>query len=308
MELRRVSPSELDLTLGRLRQLPEAAVRSKEASFRTKGQLSPLVAAERDGVLMLIDGFVRHLAAVRLGLPSLLVEVVELSEVQMKAQLYLRNRERGLQLFEECQLVRELCEVDGLSQVEVSELLERHKSWVCRRLSLIRQVSRHLVEDLSLGLLSQGALRKLALLPARNQEELWAAARSNSLSQRDTAALVELFRRAPDPQARRYVLEQPEEALRCSRATPEAALDPRLGPAGRELAKELRVLRQLSVRLGLRLSPGELSLSPEGLSLLTEAKERAEQDFGAAMSRVTALLSKAERASDESTEGAKQKE
>ena len=46
MELRHVDPSVLDLSLGRLRQLPKAAVRAKEASLRAKGQLSPLVAAE----------------------------------------------------------------------------------------------------------------------------------------------------------------------------------------------------------------------------------------------------------------------
>lgn len=95
MELRSVEPSALDLSLGRLRQLPEAAVRAKEASLRAKGQLSPLVAAEHEGLLMLIDGFVRHLAAVRLGLDHVLVEVVRLSAVQMKAQVYLRYRERG---------------------------------------------------------------------------------------------------------------------------------------------------------------------------------------------------------------------
>ena len=155
MELRHVEPSALDLSLGRLRQLPEAVVRAKESSLRTKGQLSPLVAAEHDGALVLVDGFVRHLAAVRLGLQQVAVEVVRLSPVQMKAQVYLRNRERGLVLIEECRLVRELCDVDGLSQVEVSDLLERHKTWVCRRLSLSREVSPHLLNDLSLGLLGR---------------------------------------------------------------------------------------------------------------------------------------------------------
>ena len=38
---------------------------------------------------------------------SLLVEVVKLLSVQMKALLYLRNRDRGLMLLEECRLVLE---------------------------------------------------------------------------------------------------------------------------------------------------------------------------------------------------------
>jgi len=78
--------------------VPAGAVREKVESLKSKGQLSPLVAAEQDGVLVLVDGFVRHLAATHLGLETLLVEVVQLSPVQMKVQLYLRNRERGLLL------------------------------------------------------------------------------------------------------------------------------------------------------------------------------------------------------------------
>jgi len=293
MELRRVAPTALDLSLGRLRQLPEAAVRAKEASLRAKGQLSPLVAAESDGVLVLVDGFLRQLAGVRLGLAEVLVEVVQLSPVQMKAQVYLRNRERGLLLIEECRLVRELCELDGLSQVEVGEHLERHETWVCRRLALCRQVSGPLLEDLSLGLIGPGSLRKLAELPARNQEELWAVAQRDGLSSRDTGELVDLFRRAPDPQARRYVLEQPGEALRRARATPEPEVDPRLGPAGREVLAGLRALRQVSLRLTRRMDQGLGEVSPEGVALLAEAARSAASDCTEALARLAGFVSRA---------------
>jgi len=294
MELRHVEPSALDLSLGRLRQLPEAVVRAKESSLRAKGQLSPLVAAEHDGALVLVDGFVRHLAAVRLGFEQVAVEVVRLSPVQMKTQVYLRNRRRGLLLIEECRLVRELCDVDGLSQVEVADLLERHKTWVCRRLSLSREVSPHLLNDLSLGLLGPGSLRKLAQLPARNQEELWVAARREELSTRDTAALVDLWRRAADPQARRYLLEHPAEALRCSREAPETPTEPRLGSAGLEFLKGLRVLRAVSLRLLRRLGDGLEPLTPEGQALLAEATEHAETDCTAALSQISTLVGRTE--------------
>ena len=85
MELHQVVLSRLDPSLSRFRLLPEGAIRRMESSLRSKGQLTPLVATSRDGALVLVDGFVRHLAAQRLGLDSVLVEVVELSPVQMKA-------------------------------------------------------------------------------------------------------------------------------------------------------------------------------------------------------------------------------
>ena len=292
MELRRVAPGGLDTSLGRLRQLPDEAVRAKESSLRAKGQLTPLVAAECEGALVLIDGFVRHLAALRLGLDEVLVEVVQLSPLQMKAQVYLRNRERGLLLIEECRLVRELCDVDGLSQVEIGDLLERHKSWVCRRVALSHQVSPRLLEELSLGQLGPGCMRRLAQLPARNQEELWAVARREGLSSRDTSELVELWRRAPDPEARRYVLEHPRDALRRARVLPELPADPRLTRAGREVLRGLSILRRVSLRLVGRLSEGLGELSTDGVALLSEARKGAEGDCTAALAQVAAFIHK----------------
>ena len=81
-------------------------------------------------------------------------------------------------------LVRE----DGLSQVQVAELLERHKSWVCRRLALLERLSDECREDLRLGLLSPTMARQLTRLPAGNQAEVVAAARREHL----TAAEIDL--------------------------------------------------------------------------------------------------------------------
>jgi len=247
-------------------------------SWRSKGQLSPLVAAKQGEVFVLVDGFARQAAARRLGLRSVKVEVVQLSSAQMKAQVYLRNRERGLLLVEECRLVRELHDTDRLNQVQIGDLLERHKTWVCRRLSLHRELSPRLLDDLSLGLLGAGSLRRLAQLPARNQEELWAAARRSDLGSMDMGELIDLWRRAPDSEARRFVLAQPVEALRLARGRPVAAQDLRLGAAGEEVRRALEVLRRTSLRLVRRLCDGLGEVAPEGRLLLTEAHKKAEAD------------------------------
>lgn len=292
MAIRRVEPRSLELSLGRLRQIPEPAIRSMAASLRSKGQLSPLVAAERDGALVLVDGFVRQLAATRLSIPTLSVDVLDLSSAQMKAQLYLRNRERGLFLLEECRIVRDLVEVEGLSQVEVGDLLERHKSWVSRRLSLIGRISAHLVEEAQLGRLGGGALRKLALLPARNQEELFAAATAGELPARDVELLIELWRKAPDPQARQFLVQHPGEAIRLARGEPERAMDVRLGPGGEEVRVALEQMRRAGLRVLRRLREGLGPLAPEGIVLLAEARRKTDAEATGALRELEAWLAR----------------
>ena len=62
---------------------------------------------------------------------------------------------------EEAWIVQSLVREDGLSQLQVAELLERHKSWVCRRLALLERLSEECREDLRLGLLSPTMARQL---------------------------------------------------------------------------------------------------------------------------------------------------
>jgi len=277
MEVRSIDPAELDLSLGRLRQVPEQSVQSMMSSLRGKGQLSPLVAAKQGDALVLVDGFVRQRAALRLGLLPVFVAVVELSGAQMKAQMYLRNRERGLMLVEECRLVRELHDTHGLNQVQIGDLLERHKTWVCRRLSLQRSLSPGLLDDMSLGLLGGGVLRRLALLPARNQDELVAVARREQLGPKDTSELVDLWRRATDPEARRYLIDHPLDALRRARGETEEVCDPRLTDSARGLLRALAAVSVASLRLEQSVQRGLGEMPREAIELIVTQQSKADE-------------------------------
>ena len=287
MELRCISVESLDLTLGRLRLLPEAAVRKMSESLQSRGQLTPVVAAERPEGLILIDGFVRRMAAARLGLEELLVEVVELSDIEMKAQVYLRNRDRGLMLLEECRLVHELNRVDGLSQVEIAALLERHKSWACRRLSLYRALSPNLRNEGELQGLGSGSIRRLALLPHRNQEELLAVALRERLGPSDAGTLFKLWAKAQTPSGRQYLLEQPREAIRIYRdEAQESRTDPRVGEGGQYVINGLLALEQIGLRLVRRVGRGVEPLSNEGRAVVTPVLERSESAFSNAVEAI----------------------
>ncbi len=290
MELHQLDLDALDLSLGRLRRLPEGQVVRMEASLKSKGQLSPVVVARDGDRWVLIDGFVRTLAARRLNIEALAVEVVRVTAAQMKAQMYLRNRKRGLHLIEECRLVRELVEVDGLTQVEVGDLLERHKSWVCRRLALARRLSPALLGEVDLGRLTAGSLSRLAQLPTRNQEEVWAAAQRGEIDGSRVGLLARLWQTAPDPDARAWVLAHPKEAIERVRGKTEESSDPRLGPNGEVVYRGLVTLRRVSLHLIRRVQQGLGALDPEGRTVLEGAHQLAVTDSTEALDRVETAL------------------
>ena len=68
-----------------------------------------------------------------------------------------------------------------MSQVEVAELLGRHKSWVCRRLALLERLGLKARDELRVGLLSPTTARQLVRLPQGNQTEVLEAIRREAL-------------------------------------------------------------------------------------------------------------------------------
>src|SRR5258708_18858700 len=124
-------------------------------SLRRYGQLSPLVVCLRAETHEVLDGFKRLAAARALGLKTLGARLLEADERMAKAAIYgLNDTGRRPQEWEEAWIVHALVREDGMTQVEVADLLGRHKSWVCRRLALVEKLAGEARQDLRLGLLS----------------------------------------------------------------------------------------------------------------------------------------------------------
>ena len=120
-------------------RLPDAAAEVAMASSLGRyGQLSPLAVCLREERPEVLDGFKRVAAARTLpAVLSLQARLVEVDEPTAKAIILGLNGIGGrMKELEEAWIVQALVREDGLSQLQVAELLERHKSWVCRRLAL----------------------------------------------------------------------------------------------------------------------------------------------------------------------------
>src|SRR2546425_1162657 len=148
-------------------------------SLESYGQLSPIVVFLHEGRWELLDGFKRLGAARKLqSMERLVARRIEADERAAKAAIYGLNRAGGrTREIEEAWIVQALVREDGLTQVEVAELLERHKSWVCRRLALIEKLGPKARDELRVGLLTPTAARQIVRLPQGNQAEVLEAIR-----------------------------------------------------------------------------------------------------------------------------------
>ena len=259
----------------RYRRYRLADFRAEEAmawSLQRFGQASPVTACWRDGHAELLDGFKRRAAALRIGWGTLSVRVVEADERLAKAAIHGLNSIGGTPSeLEEAWLVQALVREDGLTQVEAAQLLNKHKSWVCRRLALLERLSAEAQAEMRLGLLSVGLARQLTRLPVGNQAAILAAARREALTMAEVQGVVDLLRTAT-PEQEELLLQQPRAALLQAEDMPGPVRDPRLSPAGNRLARQLGMLLDLLSRLeNWQRHPGLAELKRDDRRLLAAA-------------------------------------
>jgi ParB-like chromosome segregation protein Spo0J len=199
-----------------------------------------LVVCLREETHEILDGFKRLAAARALGWETLSARLWEADERAAKAAIYGLNQTGcHTQEWEDAWIVQALVREDGLTQVEVAELLGRHKSWVCRRLALVEKLAGPAREDLRLGLLSATAARSLVRLPAGNQTELLATFHRDELTATELNGVVALLDATSGRSQQEYILEQPRQALQQARQETGWAIDPRLSRAGNRVARRL---------------------------------------------------------------------
>lgn len=249
-------------------------------SLRRYGQLAPLVVCRREETTEVLDGFKRLAAARVLGLATLSARWLDADERTAKAAVYGLNcagqRPRD---WEEAWIVYALVRDDGLTQLEVADLLGRHKSWVCRRLALVEKLADEAKEDLRLGLLSTTAARSLVQLPRGNQVAVLATLRREGLTVAEVAGVVELLQAAPGRPQEEYILAQPRQALQQARRDTGWAHDPRLSRAGNRVGRRLGQLLEHLARMENWLRhTGRADLSPADRGLLAGSFGRLTRD------------------------------
>jgi len=278
--------------LGPLRLREPAAIEHVQRSLERHGQLSPVVTFEHDGQLQLLDGFKRLYAARRLGWPQLRTQRLELAPTEAKLAVIALHHSHGLSELEEAWLIRSLYRDDGLSQPEIARRMQRHKSWVSRRLMLVEALDEAVQADVRLGLLAARTAVAVAQLPRGNQAEASRLVARQGMTLRQTEGLVTRLRGLTDDAQRsveihRRLLEGP--------AAPDSTPGPTPARARSEiewLMVDITALMRVSPRLQAWLLSQPLSaLGGDAGLVAAEALESLLPVLSALTRTVTGALS-----------------
>ena len=242
--VRSLDLTAFDLRLDRFRLVQPKAEQLMRRSLAKYGQLAPVVFCQLEGSLVLVDGFKRLRAARTLqGMNLLRAHFIEIDEQGAKAAIFNLNRipSKPNEL-EESWLIFALVHDDHLPQVEVAQMLGRHKSWVNRRLALIERLSEEAREALRLGILTPTQARHMTQLPRGNQNAAMKCATEHALTSRELSETVKLLLASGTSEQTAFVLTKPREAIRQSQDNYVHQWDPRLSTAGNRAAKRLGFL------------------------------------------------------------------
>jgi ParB-like chromosome segregation protein Spo0J len=278
LQLRR---EEIGEYYGRYRLHVPEAERAMARSLKRYGQLSPVVVCRREQRYELIDGFKRLGAARTLAaIEYLSARLLEADERSAKAAIYGLNRAGGrTRELEEAWIIHALVREDGMSQVEVAELLGRHKSWVCRRLALIERLGSKARDDLRVGLLSPTSARQIVRLPQGNQAEVLDAVRREALSGAELKGVVELWLGCANRGQQQYILAHPREALSQANRLSPVGRDPRLSEAGNHVWKRVGLLLDVLGLMEVWLAHhGRAGLTAEDRVVLAPRFEKLSRD------------------------------
>src|SRR5579863_6824945 len=282
-DLLHLKREEIGEYYGRYRLHVPEAERAMARSLKRYGQLSPVVVCQRQERYELIDGF-KRLGAARglVEIEYLSARLMEADERSAKAAIYGLNRAGGrTRELEEAWILHALVREDGMSQVEVAELLGRHKSWVCRRLALIERLGSKAREDLRVGLLSPTSARQMVRLPQGNQTDVLDTARREALSSAELTGLVDLWLGCSDRGQQKYILAHPREALSQAKGAIPPGRDPRLSEAGNQVWKRVGLLLDVLGRMEVWLAHhGRAGLTAEDHAILAPRFEKLSRDAG----------------------------
>lgn len=226
------------------------------ASLAEEGQLNPVLVVEAEAEsYVLIDGYRRVSALRALGRDTVEAMVLPLCEPAALIFRHCQENAHKRSALEDGWLLRELWELHGMSQEDMSRFLQRSRSWVSRRLSLVGELPESVQDLVRQGkLCSHGAMKYLVPLARAKKidcEELVRNFNGGRISSRQMERIYAAWK-SGDAKQRRRVVASPLLFLKTAeelRSEPEK----RIGDDIQRVFDDMEILDAVSGRARRRV-------------------------------------------------------
>ncbi len=274
---------QIDLRYTALR-IDDLAQRTRlGASLLEQGQLSPVLVIETESDrYVLIDGYARVRVLGELGRDVVDAIVLDLAERDALLEALRQRSPRKRSALEEGWLLDELSETHGLSLRVLAERLQRSKSWVSRRIALVRALPDVALDAVRHARISpQAATRYLVPLARANSEHCVLLIENLGTTRVSVRQMQRLYLdwRVADVDQKRNIVEHPLLYLKTQRVL--AANDGTETPDEPELISDLRLVCRVCRRLRQRLSRGESEMLGEFRPFLSTTWRATQTAFDA---------------------------
>lgn len=245
---------QLDLRYQDLRKRHPQRERQLLASLAEVGQQLPIVGVMAQGRFVVIDGYKRVRALKRLARDTVRATPWDIEEAEALLLERLMRR-AGEDALEQAWLLVEMHQRFGLSCDELARRFDRSKSWISRRLALVRELPATIQEQVRSGAIAAHAAMKYLVPLARGNavvaEQLAAAVAPLKLSTRQVGQLYSGWQEGTQ-RTRELILTHPEVYLRAQQDVQRVSLQSPIGL----LVAELGSLAGIARRARKRVEPG----------------------------------------------------
>ena len=197
------------------------------ASIAREGQKVPIIVAREGGSYQVLDGFRRRNILEQLGCDIVLAVEWPTGAVDGLVEIRRLRAASASGPLEEGWLIEVLVDRHGLSLEEIGKRLGRTRSWVHRRLSLVRQLPEDVRVKVLSGALSGYIATKYAVPLARARAELVApycdCVITHGLSTREAGVVYQYLARTADPTVHKEILARPQRVLEPERPSGKRA-------------------------------------------------------------------------------------
>lgn len=257
---------QLELRYEHLRRRSPEREKRLLASLALVGQQMPIVVLEGEGAShVVLDGYKRVRALKRLKADTVIATSWELAEADALLLERLMRAADSDDVFEQGWLLRELEWRFSLSQQELGRRFDKSVSWVCRRLSLVKELPEQIQERVRRGELPpHAAMKYLVPLARANRQaclQLVDGLGKRRASTRQMGALYGAWL-AGDARQRERLLADPWLFLRAQEEARRAEKAER--PALQQLLGDLGALGGICRRTCTRLHAGLAQRLDEG--------------------------------------------